>query len=112
MLMCVFMFSCKLIFLVYLLVCFVINGLLCISVAFDSESTYSVASRARHDLNLEVPHINFFTRYTISCIYGYVQVGMHKHVFYFIEFDSESRYSAASAARQDLNLEVPNLKNI
>ena len=37
---------------------------------------------------------------------------MQKHVFYFIAFDSESRYSAASPARHDLNLEVPYIKYI
>ena len=37
---------------------------------------------------------------------------MQKYVFYFIAFDSESRYSAASPARHDLNLEVPYIKYI
>ena len=37
---------------------------------------------------------------------------MQKYAFYFIAFDSESRYSAASPARHDLNLEVPYIKYI
>ena len=48
-------------------------------------------------------------------LYGYVHVCMQNYVFNFIDFidsNSELRYSAASAARHDLNLEVPYIKYI
>ena len=38
-------------------------------------------------------------------MYGYVHKCMQKYVFYFIAFDSDLRYSAASAARHELNLD-------